>query len=339
MTKRATMNDIALAAGVSQATVSLVLNDVPNARVSDDTRARVKDVAQSLGYLRKSALRPSESRLIGMLIDDLSSTPFAAPFIEGARAEAAEQGGIVAVICTKADPAAEEAALQMLHAAGACGVLYTSLVTRLVTPPAMLHQMRAVLLNCHDRSHSLPCVTPGDVMGAFAATSALIDAGHRRIAHLAGEPWSEAARDRLLGYRRALASHDIAFDPRLVSQAAWTVASGRAQMSVLLDLPDPPTAVFCFNDRVAIGAYEALGARGLSVPQDVSVVGFDNDDLAALLQPPLTTMVLPHDEMARWAVARVLESSARAAPVRVKIDCDLISRDSIAPLLPHISPQ
>lgn len=334
MTKRATMNDIALAAGVSQATVSLVLNDVPNARVSADTRQRIQDVAQSLGYFHKSAIKPSQSRLIGMLIDDLSSTPFAAPFIEGARAEAAEQGGLVAVICTKSDPQAEIAALQMLRAAGACGVLYTSLVTRLVTPPDMLHQMRAVLLNCHDRSHGFACVTPGDVMGAFAATTALIDAGHRRIAHLTGEPWGEAARDRLLGYRRALASRDIAFDPRLVSQPAWTVASGRAQMAAIMQLSDPPTAVFCFNDRVAIGAYEALAARGMSVPKDVSVIGFDNDDLAALLQPPLSTMVLPHDEMARWAVTWLLETTARSAPVRVKIDCDLITRDSIAPRSP-----
>ncbi len=331
MTKRPTMTDIALAAGVSQATVSLVLNEVSNARVSSDTRARVKEVAQSLGYARKTAPRLTEARLIGMLMDDVSSTPFAAPFIEGARAEAAAHGVVVAVICTGADPAVELAAVQMLQDAGALGVLYTSLVTRLVTPPKLLGQMRAVLVNCHDRDHLLPSVTPGDVTGAFAVTSALIAAGHRRIAHLPGEGWSEAARDRLLGFRRALAAQGIAFDPSLVSQPTWTVASGRTQMAALLDLPDPPTAVFCFNDRVAIGAYEALTARGLAVPQDVSVVGFDNDDLSALMQPPLTTVVLPHDEMARWAVTRLLERSDLQAPFRIKIDGDLITRKSVAP--------
>ena len=101
-------------------------------------------------------------------------------------------------------------------------------------------------------------------------------------------------------------------------------------MAALLDLPDPPTAVFCFNDRVAIGAYEALTARGLAVPQDVSVVGFDNDDLSALMQPPLTTVVLPHDDMARWAVAHLLDRAAPQAPLRVKIDGDLIARRSVA---------
>ena len=330
MTKRATMNDIALEAGVSQATVSLVLNEVPNARVSPETRARVRDIAQNLGYALKGAARVTDARVIGMLIDDVSSTPFAAPFIEGARAEAALQGVVVAVVCTGADAANEEAALQMLQAVGALGVLYTSLVTRLVSPPARLSQLPAVLVNCHDRDHLLPSVTPGDVMGAFAATQALITAGHRRIGHLPGEAWGEAARDRMLGYRRALASNDIFFNPTLVSPPAWTVASGRQQMTALLDLPHPPTAVFCFNDRVAMGAYEAIHARGLAVPQDISVMGFDNDDLSAHLQPPLSTMVLPHDEMARWAVARLMERRGPLAPARIKIDCEPILRLSIA---------
>ena len=325
------MNDVALAAGVSQATVSLVLNEVPNARVSADTRVKVKGLATHLGYALKTAPRLAGTRLIGMLIDDVTATPFAPPFLEGARIEAAKHGVIVAMVCTGADAACEDAALQMFQAAGAQGVLYTTLVTRLVTPAARLSQMPAVLLNCHDRAHLLPSVTPGDVMGAFAATSALIDAGHRRIGHLPGETWGEAARDRMLGFRRALASHDIFFNPTLVSNPAWTVASGRAQMSALLDLPHPPTAVFCFNDRVAIGAYEAIQARGLHVPQDVSVVGFDDDDLAVHLHPPLSTMVLPHDEMARWAVARLMErADAPLPPVRVKIDCELVFRGSIA---------
>lgn len=332
MTKRATMNDIALAAGVSQATVSLVMNDVANARVSPETRARVKDLATSLGYALKGGARATDTALIGMLIDDVSSTPFAAPFIEGARAEAALHGVVVAVVCTGANAATEDAALKMFQAAGAQGVLYTSLVTRLVTPPARLAQLPAVLVNCHDRDHLQANVTPGDVMGAFAATSILIAAGHKRIGHLPGEAWGEAARDRMLGFRRALASQDIFFDPSLVSGPAWTVASGREQMATLLDLPDPPTAVFCFNDRVAMGAYEAIHTRNLRIPQDISVIGFDDDDLAAHLQPPLSTMVLPHDEMARWAVARLLErGSAPLPPARVKIDCEPVLRGSIAP--------
>ena len=338
MTKRATMNDIALAAGVSQATVSLVLNEVPNARVSAATRARVKGLADGMGYgrgrLAGRALlgRALDTRVIGMLIDDVTGTPFAAPLIDGARVAAAAQGCVVAMFCTGADPAIEQAALQVLEATGVLGVIYATLVTRIVTPPARLDALPTVLLNCHDKGRHFASVTPGDVTAGFAATEVLIKAGHRRIAHLAGEDWGEAARDRALGYRRALTSHDIGFDPALQAGPAWTVASGRERTLQLLDLTEPPTAIFCFNDRVAIGCYEALAQRGLRVPEDMSVIGFDNDDLVANLQPPLSTMVLPHDEMARWAVGQLLERGDRALTVRrVKIECDPLLRGSVGP--------
>ena len=333
MTKRATMNDIALQAGVSQATVSLVLNEVPNARVSKETRDRVQAIAGTMGYARRGGVNPAaDVRLIGLLIDDVTATPFAAPLIKGARDQAALSGCLVATFVTGGNRATEDAALQVLQASRLVGVLYASLVTRLVSPPERLMQLPTVLLNCHDKSHAFPTVTPGDVTGAIAATEVLIGAGHRRIAHLHGESWGEAARDRTLGYRRALTSADIAFDPALLEGPAWTVASGRDATLRLLDLPDPPTAIFCFNDRVAIGCYEALAMRGLRVPQDMSVMGFDDDDLVANLQPPLSTMVLPHDEMARWAVARLLErqEGAQLQPQRVKVECEPVLRASVA---------
>ncbi len=336
MTKRATMNDIAQVAGVSQATVSLVLNEVPNARVSAATRARVKALAEGLGYGRGGlagralAGRALDTRVIGMLIDDVTGTPFAAPLIDGARLAAAAQGCVVATFCTGSDPAMEQAALQVLAATGLVGVLYATLVTRMVQPPAGLAGLPVVLLNCHDKARQFASVTPGDVTAGFAATEVLIGAGHRRIAHLAGEDWGEAARDRALGYRRALTSHDVRFDPALLVGPAWTVASGRERTLQLLDLAQPPTAIFCFNDRVAIGCYEALAARGLRVPEDMSVMGFDNDDLVANLQPPLSTMVLPHDEMARWAVAQLLERGDKPlAARRAKIDCEPCLRGSV----------
>lgn len=334
MTKRATMNDIALAAGVSQATVSLVLNEVTNARVSSTTRRKVKDLASDMGYPSKPALTRTGVSIIGLLIDDVTSTPFAPPFLEGARAAAAERGTLIATFCTGADPATEAAALQILHATGAKGVLYTTLVTRSVKPPARLATLPAILLNCHDTARRFPCVIPADADGAMTATAALIAAGHRRIAHLAGENWGEAARDRAQGYRRALAAHGIPYDPALQTGPAWTVASGRDHTHHLLNLPDPPTAIFCFNDRVAIGCYEALHDRGLNVPHDVSVIGFDNDDLGANLQPPLTTMVLPHDEMARFAVATLLNAQGPLPHSRSHIPCDLFQRASIAPPKP-----
>ncbi len=335
MSKRATMIDIAEKAGVSQATVSLVLGGVTNARISQDTRDKVHAIAEAMGYVRKSALsRSSEVRVIGLLIDEVMTTPFAAQFIEGARLEAARQGALIAVFCTGGDAQVEAAALDVLRTTSLIGVLYTSLMTRSVRPPVQLAGIPTVLLNCHAPAGQFASVVPADVTGAFAATEALIRAGHRRIAHIAGEAWGEAARDRMLGYRRALASHDISFVPDWLAGPAWTAASGRAVTLDLLSLPRPPTAIFCFNDRVALGCYEALHERGLQVPRDVSVVGFDNDELAATLRPALTTMVLPHEEMARWAVGTLQDRAGRvgfAAVLRVKIECALIARCSVGP--------
>lgn len=335
MTKRTTMVDIALAAGVSQGTVSLVLNDVANTRVAPETRNRVRAEAERLGYIRKApAGRAAGVRVIGMLIDEVTTTPFASPLIEGARDAAAAEGCIVAVFCTGGHPAAEEAALEVLAATGLVGVLYTSLVTRAVKPPQRLETLPTVLLNCHEVQARFPSVVPGDVTGALGATAALIAAGHRRIAHIAGEYWGEASRDRAKGYRQALTSADIPFDPDLLIGPGWTVDGGRDLTLQLLDLKNPPTAIFCFNDRVAIGAYEAAAMRGKRIPEDLSIVGFDNEDLVANLLPPLTTMILPHDEMARTAVAILGELPAPNGPAlrprRIKIDCDLVVRGSVA---------
>jgi LacI family transcriptional regulator len=336
VSKRATMVDIANKAEVSQATVSLVLNNAPNVRVSEETRARVKSIAAALGYRKGPAhsLPASGARVIGLLIDEVTTTPFATPLIEGARDEAAQHDCVVAIFCTGGDPVLEATALDVLSGLRLVGVLYSTLITQSVTPPERLASLPSVLLNCHDKKRRLPSVVPADVTGGYAATAALIAAGHRRIAHIAGEGWGEASVDRAKGYREALASHDIPFDKALLAGPAWTVDSGREQALRLLNLAAPPTAIFCFNDRAAIGCYEACHLKGLRVPQDISVVGFDDEDLVSHLLPPLNTMVLPHDEMARWAVNELitLEGSAwpPAHPRRVKTECGYVERGSVA---------
>ena len=336
MSKRTTMNDIANKAGISQATVSLVLNNVANSRVSEETRARVKAIAAQLGYSKGRPNPPIDSgvRVIGLIIDEVTTTPFATPLIEGARDEAANHDCIVATFCTGGDQAIETAAIEVLKSTRLIGVLYTSLVTRAVMPPESLNDIPTVLLNCHERRRHFPTVIPGDVTGAFSATHALIQQGHRRIAHIGGESWGEAAKDRVIGYRQALSSADILFDPDLLVSPAWTVDSGREMTLKLLDLPNPPTAIFCFSDRVAIGCYEALRLRGLQVPDDVSVIGFDDEDFVSHMLPPLSTVVLPHDEMARWAVNRLIEQENQpwppVRPEKIKIDCGLMPRNSIS---------
>lgn len=337
LSKRATMVDVAQRAGVSQATVSLVLNGVANTRVAEATRARVVQAAELLGYRKgpKHHVPEDRTRVIGLIIDEVTTTPFAAQFLEGARDEAALQDVVIATFCTRSDPAIEAIALDMLLRNNVIGVLYTSLITRQVMVPERLRDVPTVLVNCYEKKRRFPAVVPGDVAGGYAATDALLRAGHRRIAHLKGEDWIDAARERERGYRQALTTWDVPINPDLILVGGWTVDGGRALTLRLLDMPEPPTAIFCFNDRMAMGAYDAIRSRGLTVPGDISIVGFDDEDLASYLMPPLSTVLLPHDEMARWAVGELLDHSDDAPSSRrlqkIKIECPLVERGSIAP--------
>ncbi|MET3897893.1 LacI family transcriptional regulator [Devosia sp. UYZn731] len=337
MEKRATMLEVGELAGVSQATVSLVLNGVPNARISKATRRRVLDAAEALGYRRGKAhpVPEGRKRVIGLFIDEVSTTPFSAQFIEGARDEAALQEVSVATFCTRSDPALEQAAIDLLVSQKTIGVIYTSLITRQLVVPEMFAALPLVLLNCYERKLRYPTVVPGDIVGGYVATEALLKAGHRRIAHLAGESFIEASVDRERGFRHAMADWKVPVEESLVSLGGWTLRHGRERALALLSRPDRPSAVFCFNDRMAIGCYQAAQSLGLRIPQDVSIMGFDDEDLSGFLDPGLSTMVLPHDEMARWAVGQLLDGYDSADQddrlQKIKIECEFVERESIGP--------
>jgi LacI family transcriptional regulator len=143
----------------------------------------------------------------------------------------------------------------------------------------------------------------------------------------------EAAQDRLEGYRRALATADIPFDPDLVVEGDWSASAGYAGTQKLLALRERPTAIFCQNDRTAIGCYEALKEAGLRIPEDISVVGYDDEEIARHLHPRLTSSILPHRAMGQWAVQRLDEpfhDHHRRYPI-TKLECPLVPRDSVAP--------
>lgn len=331
------MQDVARAAGVSQATVSLVLNGVAGVRVSNQTRERVIDVASRLGYRRTARLRADErvGSAIGLIIDDVAASPFAVPLLEGAREAAWTHRCIVSIVSTRNDPALESATVQSMLSLPVIGIVYTTLITRQATPPSLPTDLPLVLLNCYDEDGAFSSAVPDDAGGARALTNALLAAGHSRIGHIAGEPWLDAGRDRLAGYRSALEERGIAFDQRLVESLGSAVSAGYDGTHNLLDLPDPPTAIFCFNDRMAIGALEAARGRGLHVPNDFSIVGFDNDPFAASLFPGgLTTAVLPHEQMARWAVDHLIDIRHRRRAGETsqrRMQCPIVRRGSIAP--------
>jgi len=355
MDKRVTMAQVADAAGVSQATVSIVLNNVHNISISDATRQRVRAAAELIGYKPRgrAALRAEQASIIGMVIDDVLTTPFAPLFLDGARERAAERGVIVATFTSSELIDAERQVAQSLLALNAVGLIYTSLMPRMAVIPKCFDALKTVLLNCYPESGTWPTVLCDDYDGAVRATEALFAAGHTRIAHMSGDPVHFAAQERERGYRDALKKHDLPVDESLIAiggrpirtalpdigdrplpaerqmpkSIGWTVSAAREAALLLLSQPDRPTAIFCFHDRMAYACYDVARELGLSIPRDLAIIGFDDDVMAEDMDPPLSTMRLPYAAMAARAVDMLLDDSPPAGTMHVP--CKFLSRGSV----------
>ena len=331
---RPTMMDVARLAGVSQATVSLVLNGSQGARFSADTRNRVKRAVEKLGYqfVRRGKRRGSAERtVIGFVADELTTDPWMALAFEGARERAIEYGYVVCLTVARGDADAELLALEQISGRPPLGLIYGTVLTRQVQPPPAFLKHPCVLVNCYDANRRIPSVVPGDLVGSRVATDRLIRAGRRRIALINGQQGLDNSRDRLKGYRQALASHDMAYDPDLVRPGNWEPTSGYAMTRVLMALKDPPDAIFCANDLMAVGCYDALRELGRRIPQDVSVIGFDDREMALSMRPPLTTLELPQREMGAIAAGILIDAAGGlvSRPSQIKVECPLIERASV----------
>jgi LacI family transcriptional regulator len=332
--RRPTMIDVANEARVSQTTVSLVLNHADGARLSAETRERVVKAATRLGYQpvrRGGAPGSPAASSIGFICDEISTDPWTAIGLDGAREKAWERGLTVMVMATRGDADMESAALAQLTAQPVVGLIYATINTRLVDAPAALSRLPAVLLNCHAANGALPSVVPGEVAGGHAAADVLIRAGHRRIGYINGEASMEASRHRLRGYRQALATADLPFDPDLVREGNWQALSGYEATRELMNLASPPTAIFCGNDLMAVGCYEALHELGMRIPDDVAVMGYDDREIAQHLHPPLTTVLLPHFEMGTIATEILLDAASGSGirPRQIKVECPIVKRKSV----------
>ncbi|KQV13272.1 LacI family transcriptional regulator [Kitasatospora sp. Root187] len=335
---RVRMSDVAAAAGVSTATVSMVLSGAGNDRISPQTQARVREAAEAAGYAPNSvarSLRTQRSRTIGLISDTIATTPFAGRMLAGANDVARDHGHLVILVNTDDDAEQERKAILALAGQQVDAMLYARMWHRAVDAPAGL-PADAVFLDCRPTEGGWPAVVPDDRQGGASATRELVAAGHRRIAYVdAPNPEDVVASElRHQGYLQVLAESGITPDPALHVRATTDAAGGRAAVEGLLDLPAErrPTAIFCFNDRMAMGAYTAAHRRGLVIPDDLSIVGYDDQQLiASELDPPLTTVALPHYEMGRWAmeVALGLRESDRNDPLLM--NCPIIRRDSVGP--------
>lgn len=335
---RPTMVEVAKLAGVSQATVSMVLNDTGGTRVQEKTRKLVRDAAEKLGYKvwMRAPVGQGGLKAIGFVIDDSTSNPIVNKAIDAARQLAWENGAVLVVLPTQGDEALRAAALELLSAHRVVGVIFAAFFTREYALPQKMHDVPSVLINCYSKNDVAPAILPAHAQGADDAVTHLIAAGHRRIGFINGEEWMEASRDRLRGYKRALKRAGIPFEPGLVRSGNWLLSGGHDCTKELLALQEPPTAIFCASDKMAIGSYEAIKEAGMRIPQDISVVGFDDDVTANYLEPALTTIHVPHEDMGHRAVSHLYAKRSRtdqSAVIkgRVQIECRLIERASVAP--------
>lgn len=327
------MMDVAAEAGVSQATVSLVLNGSPGARLSDATRERVRQAADKLGYKlvqRGRRQSPADPSLIAFVADEVVTDPWTAIAFDGAREKALENGLTVCMVATRGDADAETLLLNQFGRQ-LLGVIYATILTRRVELHPALFEHRTVLLNCYDAKRRLNSVLPGELAGGRVATDRLLRAGRRRIGLINGQQGLDATRDRLRGYRQALASHDIVYDPKLVKPGNWEPSSGYEMTHELMKMAEPPDAIFCANDMMAVGCLDALRELGLHTPRDVSVIGFDDREIAQFTRPPLTTLVLPHFEMGQVAAELLIDAAngLEMKPAQIKIECPLVERESV----------
>ena len=341
--RRPTLKDVARTAGVSVTTVSVVLNDRRDGiRVPDETRRRVQQAAEDLGYspnILARSLRTQQTRTIGFISDEVTTTPFAVSMLAAAQDEAARHGYLLFVVNLgpNAPLTIQEQVIDLLAQQQVSQVVYGCMYHRIVDPPAGL-PAGTVFLNCQASGGRHRSIVPDERQGAYDVVTELIDAGHRRIAFLDDQWHPPASRLRLDGFRAALTEHGLDYERALHLETTPFVRGGLV-LSDLLDLPadQRPTAVFCYNDRIAMGAYRAARTRGLRVPDQLSIVGFDDQEyIASELDPPLTTVRLPHREMGRLAIQLLLDEPgalddvpASDGPV-ILIPGELVRRDSVA---------
>lgn len=339
--RRPRIQDIAAEAGVSPTTVSHALNPAVRGRVAESTRRRVEEIARGLGYEPDPfarALRTNRSYTLAMLSDEIATTPYAGRLILGAQEAAARLGFVLLLMTTGFDPAVEAREIDTLWRYHVDGVLYASTAHRIVDVPPALTGMPLVLVNAEPSRGRHWCIFPDELQGGYIATRALVEAGHTRIGMLNTSEPIPAADGRLAGYRKALSEAGLPHRPHLVTSAEGShAADGYLAARTVLRRRHPPTALFCFNDRMAMGAFRAAQELGLSVPHDLSVVGFDNQEIIAeALSPSLTTVALPYYEMGSAAVETLAdalavagEETVRVKPARVAVANRLLYRESV----------
>ena len=331
---RPTLRDVATAAGVHPATASRALNDATRSLVRPATVERVREVASALGYQVNPiarSLKTSRSETVGVLVPDLTN-PLFPPIVRGIEDALAESGYTVLTANTDNDPERASSNFAVMQGRQVDGFI---VATALLDDPLM-HEAAArgvpmVLVNRQTEHLDVSVVAGDDATGITRTVDHLVELGHRDIAHVAGPLTVSTGAVRQRAFRMAMQSHGLR-DDHIVVAEAYSEAAGRAALLELLDR-DGPTAVVAGNDLLAIGCYDALEERGLSCPDDMSVVGFNDMPFISRLRPPLTSVRVPQYELGVEAARLLLDrlSGRTTTPRVVLLPVQLVVRGSTAP--------
>lgn len=333
--KRVTLADVARLAGLSPSAASMILTGRTDTRLSAEAHQRVHEAAAKLGYrpnVAARALRTDKTRTIAFISDYVATTRYANGLIRGALAAAEAAGHVLLLLETGGDPAREVQAIEAALDRQVDGIIFAAMRARQVFVPDIPRHTPVVLLN-GTSNLAAPTILPDEFGGGRAAVEALVAAGVGDGIALIGHNGqveqglfrSETVGRRLAGLRDEMARHGLGF----VAEEScwdWEPQHGYELVSGLIGRGVRPKALLCLNDRLAFGAYQALGEAGLRVPESISVIGFDDDEIARYLRPGLTTIALPHDEMGRKAVAAILDGAAADAQL---VPMPVVTRASI----------
>ncbi len=338
MSQRPSIKDIARIAGVSPSTVSRALADSP--RISLATRERIQRIARELDYspsLAARALVTGASPIIGVVAPSLAD-PYIAAVMKGLEEASHQHGYQRLVASSQGDPEQELAMVQMLSGHNAAGLIvlssrapegYAPLLARLSMPVIFVNS-----LHVGERVYN---VMTDNEYGGWLATHHLIDQGHVRIGYLGGPARGRSHAARAAGYRRALEEAGLPFDPACLMPGDGSIEAGREALREWLHQPDDkrPTAIFCYNDLSALGLLAEAYQQGVAIPDDLSIVGFDNIPMTAISIPPLTTVEQRTEELGRQAVASLLAALAGKPVTDIILRGELIARASVKRMEDH----
>jgi LacI family transcriptional regulator len=338
----ATLREVAIRSGVSIKTVSRIVNG--DAAVTAETRARVQRELEILNYIPNHAarqMRMGTSSVFGLMTDVVTTTPYSVDIVRGAQSLLSDAHETILIASSDGDPQREAELWRMFRAHRVAGVIYASMFHRPhhVGNPAFTGPI--ILANCFDREGERPSIVPDDEGGGYTQAKYLLERGHRRIAMVTLIPEIEATHLRALGMRRAFAEAGVPYDTgmekrgmrgpvRQEEMIAYDVARD------LLGHVNRPSAIICGNDQIAMQVLAAASSLGLSVPQDLSIMGFDDLKLVSEnTHPRLTTVALPYFEIGRKAVelTNLAKAAGASTPEKVLVPCPLIERESCRALV------